>query len=61
MKLVVTSSIPLYDDHPTQQATTENADRRLRQNNYQNEQSEKWIGEWVKERKIRDQLVIATK
>jgi aryl-alcohol dehydrogenase-like predicted oxidoreductase len=30
-------------------------------NNYQNEQSEKWIGEWVKARKNRDMLVIATK
>ncbi|KIW72659.1 hypothetical protein PV04_00837 [Phialophora macrospora] len=30
-------------------------------NNYQNEQSEKWIGEWVKARKNRDLLVIATK
>jgi len=30
-------------------------------NNYQSEESEKWIGEWMKERGIRDQLVIATK
>ncbi|KZT58601.1 aryl-alcohol dehydrogenase AAD14 [Calocera cornea HHB12733] len=30
-------------------------------NNYQNEQSELWIGEWMKERKNRDELVIATK
>jgi len=30
-------------------------------NNYQNEQSETWIGEWMAEKKIRDQLVIATK
>ncbi|KAJ5932530.1 hypothetical protein N7516_007019 [Penicillium verrucosum] len=30
-------------------------------NNYQNEQSETWIGEWIAERKNRDQLVIATK
>ncbi|OAP62503.1 hypothetical protein AYL99_04708 [Fonsecaea erecta] len=30
-------------------------------NNYQNEQSEKWIGEWMAERKNRDLLVIATK
>jgi aryl-alcohol dehydrogenase-like predicted oxidoreductase len=29
--------------------------------NYQNEQSELWIGEWMKTRKIRDQIVIATK
>ncbi|CAP95835.1 putative aryl-alcohol dehydrogenase aad14 [Penicillium rubens] len=30
-------------------------------NDYQNEQSETWIGEWMAERKNRDQLVIATK
>ncbi|QLL34155.1 hypothetical protein HG536_0G00110 [Torulaspora globosa] len=30
-------------------------------NNYQNEESEAWIGEWMESRKIRDQLVIATK
>ncbi|KAL7907301.1 NADP-dependent oxidoreductase domain-containing protein [Trichoderma velutinum] len=30
-------------------------------NNYQNEQSEAWIGEWAAKRGIRDQLVIATK
>ncbi|KAE9992562.1 hypothetical protein Vi05172_g11514 [Venturia inaequalis] len=30
-------------------------------NNYQNDDSEKWIGEWAKARKIRDQLFIATK
>jgi aryl-alcohol dehydrogenase-like predicted oxidoreductase len=30
-------------------------------NNYQDEQSEKWIGEWMAARKNRDQLVIATK
>ncbi|KAK4081158.1 uncharacterized protein Triagg1_2690 [Trichoderma aggressivum f. europaeum] len=30
-------------------------------NNYQNEQSETWIGEWAAKRGIRDQLVIATK
>lgn len=30
-------------------------------NNYQNEQSESWIGEWMTSRKNRDQLVIATK
>jgi len=29
--------------------------------NYQNEQSETWIGEWMKERKNRDLMVIATK
>jgi len=30
-------------------------------NNYQKEQSEKWIGEWMKKRDNRDQMVIATK
>lgn len=30
-------------------------------NNYQNEQSETWIGEWMTERQNRDRLVIATK
>ncbi|QLQ78661.1 hypothetical protein HG537_0A09090 [Torulaspora globosa] len=30
-------------------------------NHYQNEESETWIGEWMESRKIRDQLVIATK
>ncbi|KAI9371502.1 NADP-dependent oxidoreductase domain-containing protein [Aspergillus egyptiacus] len=30
-------------------------------NNYQNEQSETWIGEWMASRKIRDRMVIATK
>lgn len=30
-------------------------------NNYQDEQSETWVGEWVAERGIRDQLVLATK
>ena len=30
-------------------------------NNYQNEESETWIGEWMKERNNREQLVIATK
>ncbi|KAL7951987.1 putative aryl-alcohol dehydrogenase [Trichoderma barbatum] len=30
-------------------------------NNYQNEQSESWVGEWAAKRGIRDQLVIATK
>lgn len=30
-------------------------------NNYQNEESETWIGEWMAERKNRDQMVIATK
>lgn len=30
-------------------------------NNYQNEQSEAWIGEWMAARQNRDQLVLATK
>jgi len=30
-------------------------------NNYQDEESEKWIGEWMAERGIRDEMVIATK
>ncbi|KAL9623418.1 MAG: hypothetical protein Q9160_002311 [Pyrenula sp. 1 TL-2023] len=30
-------------------------------NNYQNEESETWIGEWMAERKNRDEMVIATK
>ncbi|KAK4703705.1 hypothetical protein P7C70_g2511, partial [Phenoliferia sp. Uapishka_3] len=30
-------------------------------NNYQNEESEIWLGEWMEERKNRDRLVIATK
>lgn len=30
-------------------------------NNYQDEQSEVWIGEWLKSRGLRDQMVIATK
>ncbi|KAG9940524.1 aryl-alcohol dehydrogenase AAD14, partial [Aureobasidium melanogenum] len=30
-------------------------------NNYQNEQSEQWLGDWMKERGNRDQMVIATK
>lgn len=30
-------------------------------NNYQGEESETWIGEWVQSRNNRDQLVIATK
>jgi aryl-alcohol dehydrogenase-like predicted oxidoreductase len=30
-------------------------------NNYQNQQSETWLGEWMKERGIRDEMVIATK
>ncbi|KAL4928903.1 aldo/keto reductase [Aspergillus undulatus] len=30
-------------------------------NNYQQEESEKWIGEWMKKRGNRDQIVLATK
>lgn len=30
-------------------------------NNYQFQESEKWIGEWMKRRGVRDQMVIATK
>lgn len=30
-------------------------------NNYQNEQSETWIGQWIEARKNRDSLVLATK
>lgn len=30
-------------------------------NNYQSEQSEKWIGEWMQKKGVRDQMVIATK
>ncbi|ORY64987.1 aldo/keto reductase [Pseudomassariella vexata] len=30
-------------------------------NNYQAEESEEWIGDWMKQRGIRDQMVIATK
>ncbi|GAB7332353.1 hypothetical protein MBLNU13_g04175t1 [Cladosporium sp. NU13] len=30
-------------------------------NNYQNGESERWIGEWMEERGVRDQMVIATK
>ncbi|OTB06515.1 hypothetical protein M426DRAFT_318919 [Hypoxylon sp. CI-4A] len=30
-------------------------------NNYQAEQSESWLGEWMKKRGVRDQMVIATK
>jgi aryl-alcohol dehydrogenase-like predicted oxidoreductase len=29
--------------------------------NYQDEQSEQWIGEWMAERGVRDQIVLATK
>src|SRR5688572_17887828 len=30
-------------------------------NNYQDEQSEKWIGEWMESRNCRNEMVIATK
>lgn len=30
-------------------------------NNYQDEESEQWIGEWMQKRGNRDQMVIATK
>ncbi|CAN9125185.1 unnamed protein product [Alternaria alternata] len=30
-------------------------------NNYQNEESETWIGEWMKERGVRHEMVVATK
>ncbi|GAP84860.1 putative aryl-alcohol dehydrogenase Aad14 [Rosellinia necatrix] len=30
-------------------------------NNYQDEQSERWLGEWLSSRKNRDQIVLATK
>lgn len=30
-------------------------------NNYQNESSEKIIGEWMEQRGVRDQMIIATK
>lgn len=30
-------------------------------NNYQNEESETWIGEWMEQRGVRDQMVLATK
>jgi len=30
-------------------------------NNYQDDDSENWIGEWMKERKNRDSIVLATK
>jgi aryl-alcohol dehydrogenase-like predicted oxidoreductase len=33
----------------------------LSANNYQEEESEQWIGEWMKERGNRDEIVIATK
>ncbi len=30
-------------------------------NNYQDEESERWVGEWMAERGVRDQIVLATK
>lgn len=33
----------------------------LFQNNYQNELSEKYVGEWMKTRNNRDHIVLATK
>ncbi|KAJ5558297.1 hypothetical protein N7535_008510 [Penicillium sp. DV-2018c] len=30
-------------------------------NNYQAEESEKWVGEWMESRSVRDQIVLATK
>lgn len=30
-------------------------------NNYQNEESEAWIGEWMEKRGVRDQMIVATK
>jgi aryl-alcohol dehydrogenase-like predicted oxidoreductase len=30
-------------------------------NNYQNGESEKWIGEWMEKRGVREQIVLATK
>jgi aryl-alcohol dehydrogenase-like predicted oxidoreductase len=32
-----------------------------RANNYQAEDSEKWVGEWMETRGVRDQIVLATK
>lgn len=33
----------------------------IRANNYQNEDSESWLGEWMEKRGVRDQIVLATK
>lgn len=30
-------------------------------NNYQKEESEEWVGEWLEKRGVRDEMVIATK
>jgi aryl-alcohol dehydrogenase-like predicted oxidoreductase len=32
-----------------------------RANNYQNGDSEQWLGEWMKSRGVRDEIVLATK
>jgi aryl-alcohol dehydrogenase-like predicted oxidoreductase len=37
------------------------ANHELSANNYQNEESETWIGEWMKERGVRHEIVLATK
>lgn len=34
---------------------------KKRANNYQAEESEKWLGEWMEVRGVRDQIVLATK
>jgi aryl-alcohol dehydrogenase-like predicted oxidoreductase len=36
-------------------------DAKFRANNYQGEESEAWIGDWMEERGLRDEMVIATK
>lgn len=30
-------------------------------NNYQNGESEEWIGEWMEKKSVREQMVVATK
>lgn len=47
--------------HPTNRPDRNDRSSNPLQNNYQNEESEKWIGEWLTERGIRDQIVLATK
>lgn len=37
------------------------ADARNRANQYQDEESEQWIGEWLEARGVRDEIVLATK
>ena len=37
------------------------ADPQSSANNYQSEDSEKWLGEWMEARGVRDQIVLATK